>query len=404
MVKGKNILIGITGSIAAYKAAILIRDLVKLEANVQVIMTKAATEFITPLTLSTLSKKTVLIDWKNDQDNWNNHVDLGLWADLFIIAPCSANTLAKMNNGICDNLLMATYLSAKCPVAFAPAMDLDMFQHFSTQNNIENLVSEGYILIDSEEGELASGLVGKGRLAEPESIVNFIKDFFQNQSTQKKKSLNKKNILITAGPTHERIDPVRFIGNLSRGKMGYELAKKALELGGNVHLVIGPNSLNIIPHPNLKVSKITTANEMFEVVKQNLHTIDIGIFSAAVADYRPSKVATNKIKKSSSNISIELTKNPDILEFAGKNKDQYNYTLIGFALETNNEIEHAKSKLKRKNLDFIVLNSLNDNGAGFSGNTNKISIIDKNNKITRFELKSKAEVAEDILKTILNEN
>jgi phosphopantothenoylcysteine decarboxylase/phosphopantothenate--cysteine ligase len=400
MLKGKNILIGITGSIAAYKVAILVRGLTKLEANVKIIMTKDSNEFITPLTLSTLSNNPVLIDWKDQNDNWNNHVDLGLWADLFLIAPATANTLAKMNTGLCDNLLMATYLSAKCPIAFAPAMDLDMYQHFSTQQNISNLVNQGYHLIDSEEGELASGLVGKGRMAEPDTILSFTRDFFSSE----KKKLKGKKVLITAGPTFENIDPVRFIGNNSSGKMGLEIALESLRLGAETNLIMGPNSLNIPSSPNLNVTQVRTAEEMFQAVKSNYQSMDIGVFSAAVADYKPKTQASQKIKKKEEELEIKLVKNQDILKFVGDQKKDYNYKLVGFALETNNEIENAKSKLKKKNLDYIVLNSLNDKGAGFSGGTNKILIIDNHNKITRFELKTKAEVAKDILKTITDED
>ncbi|MCB0478414.1 MAG: bifunctional phosphopantothenoylcysteine decarboxylase/phosphopantothenate--cysteine ligase CoaBC [Crocinitomicaceae bacterium] len=402
MLKGKKIILGITGSIAAYKAAFLVRELTKEGAEVKVIMTQDSTEFITPLTLSTLSNNPVLIDWKDASDNWNNHVELGLWADLLLIAPCTANTLAKMNSGICDNLLMATYLSAKCPVAFAPAMDLDMFQHFTTQNNISNLVTHGCHLIDSEEGELASGLVGKGRMAEPENIVQFVQDFFKPQSNQKKKLKNKR-ILITAGPTYEAIDPVRFIGNRSSGKMGIEIARKASEMGAKVHLVLGPSQETTIDLKDCKVTRVESAEEMFKIVSENIKKLDIGIFSAAVADYRPKNPANQKIKKKGETLDLELIKNPDILKYAGEQKAKFGYKLVGFALETNNEEENAISKLEKKNLDLIVLNSLQDKGAGFSTNTNKISIIDRHNKILKFELKSKAEVAEDILNVIVNE-
>lgn len=400
MLKGKNILLGITGSIAAYKAAFLVRELKKIDAQVRIVMTQDAKAFITPLTLSTLSKTTVISEWKDSSDNWNDHVEMGLWADLFLIAPCTANTLAKMNTGHCDNILMATYLSAKCPVAFAPAMDLDMYQHFTTQKNMQSLVDRGYLLIDAEEGELASGLVGKGRMAEPETILHFIQDFFN--STEKKK-LKGKRVLITAGPTYEAIDPVRFIGNQSSGKMGISLAEKALKEGAEVHLILGPSAENTSHLHNCQISRVESAQEMFEAVKKELSRIDLGIFSAAVSDYRPKNPADKKIKKQGDHLDMELVKNPDILEYAGSVKKQYGYKLVGFALETNNEEENAIKKLKRKNLDFIVLNSLQDQGAGFSTSTNKISIINHHNKILKFELKSKAEVAQDIINTIADE-
>ncbi|MEZ4938647.1 MAG: bifunctional phosphopantothenoylcysteine decarboxylase/phosphopantothenate--cysteine ligase CoaBC [Crocinitomicaceae bacterium] len=402
MLKGRKILLGITGSIAAYKAAFLVRELSRQEAEVRVVMTPDSVEFISPLTLSTLSKNQVLIHWKDETETWNNHVELGLWADLFIIAPCSANTLAKMNQGICDNLLLATYLSAKCPVAFAPAMDLDMYQHFTTQRNIRELCEQGYYLIDSEEGELASGLVGKGRMAEPDNIVRFIDSFFNNSNLQKNKLFGKK-VLITAGPTFEAIDPVRFIGNRSSGKMGIALAQKAADMGADVHLIIGPTSENLDQLGQCSIIRVETAQEMFTTVQNLLNQIDIGIFSAAVADYRPKEIAKSKIKKKSDVIQLELVKNPDILKYAGENKEKLGYLLVGFALETDKEEENAIIKLRNKNLDFIVLNSLQDKGAGFSTTTNKITIIDSHNKITKFELKSKAEVADDILNVIANE-
>ena len=403
MLKGKNILLGVTGSIAAYKAAFLVREFSKAGANVKVVMTDGAKEFIPPLTLSTLSKNPVYSSWKNDDSTWTNHVDLGMWADLMLIAPCTANTLSKMNSGNCDNLLMGVYLSAKCPVAFAPAMDLDMYKHFSTQNNIENLVAQGYLLIDSEEGELASGLDGKGRMAEPENILRFVRDFFQSASQSEKKKLKNKRILVTAGPTHEGIDPVRFIGNRSTGKMGIEIARRADLMGANVQLVLGPSSETLDNLGNTKVYRVQTAEEMLSQVDELLPHTDIGIFSAAVADYRPKTMAETKIKKKDDELSLELVKNPDILLHAGKLKSNYGYILIGFALETNNEEENAKAKLQKKNLDFVVLNSLQDKGAGFASQTNKISIIHKDNKITKFELKSKADVAQDILNTIADE-
>lgn len=447
MLEGKNILIGITGSIAAYKAAFLVREFRKLNANVKVVMTPSASEFITPLTLSTLSNNPVANNWSKDDETWTNHVELGMWADLFLIAPCTANTLSKMCTGLCDNLLMGVYLSAKCPVAFAPAMDLDMYKHFSTQENIDKLISKGYFLIDSEEGELASGLHGKGRMAEPENILAFVKGFFKTPPTlvqadktvksaetiakeveknpektiieevspievepQRSEELKGKRILITAGPTHEDIDPVRFIGNRSSGKMGIALAKEAYQQGAFVHLVIGPTKEDLSFFDGLddiddgKLTQINTAEELLDAVKSEIPRMNIGIFAAAVADYRPKTVESKKIKKSDDSLVLELKKNPDVLAYAAEFKDQFGYQLIGFALETDNEEENAKKKLKKKNLDYIVLNSLNDKGAGFSGDTNKVSILDRNNKLTRFELKSKAEVAKDILRTITNED
>ncbi len=401
MLKGKKILLGVTGSIAAYKAAFLVRELKKEGAEVKVVLTHHAKSFITPLTLSTLSENPVLIDWSNDQESWNNHVDLGLWADIMLIAPCSANTLAKMNTGICDNLLMGVYLSAKCPVAFAPAMDLDMYQHFTTKRNIQSLVDQGYHLIDAEEGELASGLIGKGRMAEPETIIEHCKLILGGKDQKKK--FNQTKFLITAGPTYEGIDPVRFIGNRSSGKMGIEIAKTAKKMGANVHLVLGPSNENTSGLEEMEITRVESAEEMFNAVKTRLETTDIGIFSAAVADYKPKNQADQKIKKNDSEITLELVKNPDILKYAGEQKAKFGYKLIGFALETNNEIENAKSKLGRKNLDLIVLNSLQDKGAGFATSTNKITILGKDNKILKFELKSKAEVAEDILNTIADE-
>jgi len=394
MLKGKNILIGVTGSIAAYKTATLVRLLVKKGANVRVVMTTDATEFITPLTLSTLSKNSVLIDFKADKTGeWNNHVELGLWANFFIIAPATANTIAKMANGICDNLLLATYLSARCPVYYAPAMDLDMFKHPATIKNIKTLQSFGNILIQPENGELASGLYGEGRMAEPENIVAFI---------EKKKEtsvLKNKKILITAGPTYEAIDPVRFIGNHSSGKMGFALAEELANQGAEVTLVCGPNNL-ILHNNSIKRIDITSAEELYQASVKVFKNADIAILAAAVADFKPSKVATLKIKKSLGTKSIELEPTKDTLAALGKVKSK-KQLLVGFALETNNEIENAKFKIKNKNLDLIVLNSLNDKGAGFKTETNKITLIDKHNKISKFELKSKQQVAKDIVDSIV---
>lgn len=400
MMKGKKILIGVCGSIAAYKTAFLIRNLIKQGAEVQVVMTTSATEFITPLTLSTLSKKPVLSEFVRERGEWNNHVSLGIWADLIIIAPASANTLAKMANGICDNLLTAVYLSARCPVYFAPAMDLDMWKHPSTQKNVEILQSYGNKLIPVENGELASGLSGEGRMAEPDKILSFIEEHLSSKKKSNKKSASLKNkkVLITAGPTVEAIDPVRYISNHSSGKMGLELAKKMTGLGADVYLVIGPNTLDI--PSNIKVYNVESTIEMLNQVEDLFDKCDIGIFAAAVSDYRPAYVAEEKIKKKGQTLEIELIKNPDILKKVGLKKKS-GQILIGFALETNNAESNALKKLKEKNLDFIVLNSLADEGAGFALDTNKISIIHKSGKNEVFTLKSKTEVAEDIVNAIL---
>lgn len=408
----KKILLGVCGSISAYKSALLVRLLVKQGCEVQVIMTKSASDFITPLTLATLSKKPVLIDFiKNKEGVWNNHVDLGLWADAFVVAPASENTIAKLANGLCDNLLSATYLSARCPVFVAPAMDLDMYQHPSTLRNLDYLKSYGNILIEATHGELASGLIGQGRLEEPENIVTFLNDFFENY-VQKEATreeiyhtekeiylpLKGKKITLTAGATREAIDPVRYLTNHSSGKMGYAIAEEAQKLGAEVTLI----SSSTLENPkNVNVVKIGSADEMLLAVDSVFQETDIFIFAAAVADYRPLEVATQKIKKEDGvdKMIIELTKNPDIAATIGAKKQSSQF-LVGFALETNNELENAQSKLKKKNLDMIVLNSLQEKGAGFGYDTNKISIIDANQKID-FELKPKTEVAQDILKTIV---
>ena len=396
MLKNKNILIGVTASIAAYKSAFLVRLLVKSGANVKVIMTEASTEFITPLTLATLSKNPVVIEFtKNKQGEWNNHVELGLWADTFLIAPASANTLAKMANGICDNLLLASYLSAKCPVYLAPAMDLDMYKHKSTVDNLKRLQSYGNKIIQPGIGELASGLFGEGRMAEPEEIISFLEKEFS-----KKLPFTGKHVLVTAGPTYEAIDPVRFIGNHSSGKMGFAIAEEFANQGAEVTLVCGPNSLKTI-NKNINRVDITSADELFNASHKAFKNVDIAILSAAVADYKPSKTASQKIKKSNGTKVIDLIPTKDTLAELGKLKTK-KQLLIGFALETENEIENAKLKIKKKNLDLIVLNSLKDKGAGFKTDTNKITIIDKYNKIIKFELKSKEDVAKDILKMILN--
>lgn len=399
ILSGKKILLGVTAGIAAYKTAHLVRLFVKSGAQVKVVMTPAAKDFVTPLTLSTLSKNPVYSTFfeKGDEENeqWNSHVDLGLWADYILIAPATANTLSKMANGVCDNLLLATYLSAKCKVYFAPAMDLDMYQHPATKQSIEKLQSFGNVFIPPSSGELASGLVGEGRMEEPENIISFI----ENEIVQGLPLCNKK-VLITAGPTYEAIDPVRFIGNHSSGKMGFELAKKAANLGANVFLITG-NSNERVSHSLIKRIDVVSAEEMYDEVHKYFDSVDIAILSAAVADYKPKEVAENKIKKSSDTMTIELVKTKDILASLGNIKKQQ--FLVGFALETNNELKNAITKLKSKNLDLIVLNSLQDKGAGFKKETNKVTIIDKSEKISEFSLKSKAEVAEDIFNVILNQ-
>lgn len=396
ILSGKNILLGITAGIAAYKTASLVRLFIKAGANVKVVMTPASKDFITPLTLSTLSKNPVLSTFTNDDDEndtWNNHVELGLWADFFLIAPATANTLSKMATGNSDNLLLATYLSAKCPVYFAPAMDLDMYKHDSTTNSLKVLESFGNIMIPAESGELASGLIGEGRMAEPENIVKFLENHII-----KGLPLYNKKVLITAGPTYEAIDPVRFIGNHSSGKMGFEIAKASANLGAEVILISGPTHQKT--HNDLiKVIPVVNANEMYDAVHDHFENSEVAILSAAVADYKPKYVADKKIKKKDSTLTLELEKTKDILESLGKIKKKQ--ILVGFALETDNEIENAIKKLKNKNLDLIVLNSLSDRGAGFGGNTNKVTLIDNEENITNYNLKSKAEVAQDILSEIL---
>jgi phosphopantothenoylcysteine decarboxylase/phosphopantothenate--cysteine ligase len=397
MLGGKNILLGITGGIAAYKTTFLVRLLIKAGANVKVVLTESASSFVTPLTLATLSKNAVLssfVDEESGTVSWNNHVALGLWADIMLIAPATANTLSKMANGTCDNLLMATYLSAKCPVYFAPAMDLDMYKHPSTTATFKKLLSFGNIMIPAASGELASGLIGEGRMAEPEDIVSFLNDHLS-----KGLPLEGKLVLITAGPTYEAIDPVRFIGNHSSGLMGYELAQNAAKLGAKVYLVSGPSHLSI-QHSLIKLVKVTSADEMYRETVALYPEVDIAICAAAVADYKPKLVAEQKIKKTSDEFTITLVRNKDILFSLGEMKN--NQFLVGFALETENEVENAIGKLKRKNLDAIVLNSMNDSGAGFGKLTNKISFIDKNLDIKTFGLKTKAEVALDILNEIKN--
>ncbi|MCH8331014.1 MAG: bifunctional phosphopantothenoylcysteine decarboxylase/phosphopantothenate--cysteine ligase CoaBC [Bacteroidetes bacterium] len=399
--QGKNILIGVCGSIAAYKSAFLVRALVKEGANVKVIMTPSGTSFITPITLSTLSRNPVLSELTTDEgDNWNSHVELGLWADYFLIAPATANTLAKMANGICDNLLLAAYLSAKCPVLFAPAMDLDMWAHASTQNNIEKLQNYGNELIPVETGELASGLVGEGRMAEPDHIIDFLKKKqpVENHTGQ---ALAGKRILITAGPTYEPIDPVRFIGNRSSGKMGFALARRAAQLGAEVTLIKGPTNNIDLNGVKMNVVEIETAEDMYAACIKEFEFCDIAIMAAAVADYSVEEPAESKIKKEKDEegLVLNLKKTRDILKELGSiKKDQF---LVGFALETDNELENAIKKLHAKNLDFIVLNSLKDEGAGFQTDTNKIKLVDRDENITEYELKSKEEVAKDILDRII---
>jgi len=397
MLSGKNILLGISGGIAAYKTTFLVRLLIKAGAHVKIVMTQSAGSFVSPLTLSTLSKNPVLLDFVNEEDgslSWNNHVELGLWADIMLIAPATANTLSKMANGTCDNLLLATYLSAKCPVYFAPAMDLDMYKHPSTKNSLDKLKSFGNTMIPAESGELASGLHGEGRMAEPENIVAFLREDLANGLP-----LSGKKVLITAGPTREAIDPVRFLGNRSTGTMGFELAKKAANLGANVILISGPTHLNI-DHNNIQLIRVTSAQEMYEACHEHYADTDIAICAAAVADYRPKTIATEKVKKKDGELFIELERTPDILMSLGETKK--NQFLVGFALETQNELENAKGKLKRKHLDGIVLNSLKDDGAGFGGTTNKITFIDKNSEIKTFDLKTKSEVASDIWEEIIS--
>ena len=392
----KNILLGVCGSIAGYKSAALTRLLVKAGANVRIVMTRDATNFITPLTLSTLSKNPVMIDYFEPKSGvWNNHVELGLWADLMIVAPASANTLAKFSNGLCDNLLSAVYLSAKCPLFFAPAMDLDMWNHPATRKNIESLISYGNIMINPAYGELASGLIGEGRMAEPEDILEFI-----STELKKKLPLKDKKALVTAGPTYEAIDPVRFIGNHSSGKMGFAIAEELSALGASVTLITGPTSLTQSDKTINRVD-VTSAEEMLKATTDNFPESSISILSAAVADYRPAEISQIKIKKESFDLTLDLVKTTDILAALGKDKKEWQI-LVGFALETNNEVENAIEKLRKKNLDFIVLNSLRDEGAGFKNDNNKITIIDRNLTQETFPSKSKKEVAKDICKKVLD--
>ena len=396
VLSGKKILLGVSGGIAAYKTANLVRLFIKAGAQVQVVMSPASLHFVTPLTLATLSKNPVYSTFYNEEEatgEWNNHVELGLWADLMLVAPATANTLSKMANGNCDNLLIATYLSAKCPVYFAPAMDLDMYKHPSTLDSFHKLKSFGNTIIPAENGELASGLSGEGRMAEPENIVTFLED-----DILEKLPLKGKKILVTAGPTFEAIDPVRFIGNHSSGKMGFDIANEAAKNGAEVILISGPTHLKT-ENSQVNLIRVTSAQEMYDACHQYYTDVDVAIAAAAVADYKPKNVANQKIKKNDATFTIELEKTKDILASLGAiKKKQF---LIGFALETENEIEHAKLKIQKKNLDLIVLNSLNDKGAGFGKPTNKVTFIDKNFQIEPMDLKSKEAVALDIINKII---
>ena len=394
MLKGKHIILGVTGSIAAYKAATLTRLLVKEGASVKVVMTPLAKEFITPLTMATLSKSPIMVDFYNPENgDWNSHVDLGLWADLYLIAPASANTIGKMAGGIADNLLLTTYLSAKCPVMVAPAMDLDMYKHPATQRNLKVLQSFGNIIIEPESGELASGLIGKGRMEEPERIVAFIADYFARQEDFK-----GKKVVVTAGPTYEKIDPVRFIGNYSSGKMGLAIAEEFAGRGAEVVLVCGPVNLKT-SHPAIRRVDVESAAQMYEVTSKEFVNSDVAVLSAAVADFTPKEKADHKIKRGKDDLLLELLPTKDIAAELGRIKTA-SQLLVGFALETNDEEVNALSKMQRKNLDMIVLNSLNDKGAGFSVDTNKVTILDKAGNKTVYELKTKVEVAIDIVDQI----
>ncbi len=395
MLASKRVLLGITGGIAAYKTTFLTRLLIKAGAEVRIVMTPASADFVSPLTLATLSKNEVLMDFVREGEgtvDWNNHVELGLWADLMLVAPATANTLSKMASGTCDNLLLACYLSAKCPVFVAPAMDLDMYKHPSTVKSLEVLASYGNHIIPAESGELASGLSGAGRMAEPETILSRIQEVLREG-----RPLSGKRILITAGPTYEAIDPVRFIGNHSSGRMGFALAEAAASMGASVTLVHGPTALQCAD-PQVQVVPVTSAAEMHREAEDRFAAVDIVIGAAAVADYRPENPAPEKLKKTGDTLQLTLVRNPDIIASLGAKKThQY---VVGFALETENELDYAQRKLKEKHLDAIVLNSLRDPGAGFGSDTNKVTFIDKNSVITPFELKTKAEVARDILHEI----
>ncbi len=392
--QGKRILLGITGGIAAYKIAFLIRMLKKNGAEVRCMMTPASSDFISPLVVSTLSGNPVAIDfWKKETGEWNNHVETALWADLMVIAPLTANTLSKMANGACDNFVLAAWLSAKCPVVVAPAMDLDMYRHPTTHANLEKLEAYGVKIIPAEDGELASGLSGTGRMAEPETIFEHIREIIDPEQ-----DFRGKKVLVTAGPTRERIDPVRFISNHSSGKMGYALARELLSRGAEVILVSGPVS-ETLTHERLISVPVETALEMFDAVNVHWADCNAGIFAAAVSDYTVENPAAQKIKKNSDTLTLSLRKNPDILRWAGENK-RADQKLVGFALETNDAVAHAKQKLNAKNLDLIVINTLEDEGAGFGHATNKISLLDKRNNLVSFELKSKDAVAHDIVNSL----
>ena len=396
MLEGKKILLGITGGIAAYKSVYLLREFVKRGAQVKVIMTKMATKFVQPLTFSSLSRYPVYIDFFDQQTGqWFSHVDLALWADAFVIAPLTANTMAKMVSAQADNLLITTYLASRCPVFIAPAMDLDMYRHPSVQKNLQILSSQGLHIIEPGEGELASGLIGKGRMAEPIQIADYIQTFFS-----KKQELAGQKVLITAGPTYERIDPVRFIGNFSSGKMGFAIAKEMAERGAQVFLITGPSYLNM-EHPSVKIIRIVSAEEMLTQVQKIFPQVTIAVLAAAVADYRPAQQMNSKIKKSEQRLVLHLVKNPDIAATLGKQKKN-NQLLIGFALETDNELQNAIEKIKKKNFDFIVLNSLRDKGAGFVVDTNKVTFVFGDGTIKKFDLKPKEQVAKDIVEQIIN--
>lgn len=398
MLQGKKILLGVTGSIAAYKTPELVRQLVNKGAVVKVIVTNAAMDFVSPLVLSTVSKNKIYTSFYSENKSaWNNHVELGLWADLFLIAPASANTIAKMNHGICDNLLLATYLSAKCPVAIAPAMDLDMYRHYTTRRNISSLKENNVQVIGPETGELASGLSGEGRMTEPDKIVIATENFFSNKS-----DFSGKKVLITAGPTYESIDPVRFIGNHSSGKMGIAIASEFAKRGARVTLVCGPG-VGVIKESNVVILNATSADDMFKAVQKHFAKTDIAIMAAAVADFTPIAKASDKIKKDKGEgLILELKPTKDILATVGKLKKK-NQMLVGFALETSNELENAKTKLKNKNLDFIVLNSFNEKNKVFNSDFNQVTIINKNNKVVKFDSKPKTEVAKDIVDQVKNQ-
>ncbi|MBI3232557.1 MAG: bifunctional phosphopantothenoylcysteine decarboxylase/phosphopantothenate--cysteine ligase CoaBC [Bacteroidetes bacterium] len=395
MIKNKKILIGVSGSIAAYKVPLLVRLLKKAGAEVKVVLTPSAKDFVTPITLSTLSENPVHSEFVlNEEGEWVNHVELALWADLFIIAPATANSIAKMTQGICDNLLLAVYLSSKCPVAFAPAMDLDMFKHDATLSNIEVLKERGNLYIPPGTGQLASGLEGEGRLAEPQEIFDFVDSYFEQLAP-----LKEIKALITAGPTYEALDPVRFIGNHSTGKMGYELALRLAELGAEVILILGPTQLlvsQLANYPKVTIIRVTSSDQMYEAALKYWPQCQLGILAAAVADYKPSEIATQKIKKKDDTFQIDLVKTKDILQSLGQSKKD-NQFLVGFALETHDELNHAKNKLASKNLNAIILNSLNDAGAGFGGDTNKVTIIGHDNKELNLALMSKRETAIKII-------